>query len=614
MNLTEKPAAVQPPRGLVAGICLLLAIVTLAVFGQTLTHDFINFDDNDYVYQNPVVARGLTLKGIAWAFGVHAVNWHPLTWISHMVDCQLYGLHPGGHHLTNVILHAATAILLFLVVRQMTGALWRSAFVAAVFAVHPLRAESVAWVAERKDVLSGLFFMLTVAVYICYVRRPRCWRRYGLVLLLFAMGLMCKPMLVTLPLVLLLLDCWPLQRTESTRELLLEKLPLLALSGAACVATLFAQSGNIGSIAAYSPAMRMGNAVLSVFIYLRQMFYPAELAIFYPYPYQGLPPGEIVIAVIVVAAVSALVFWKRKLKPWLWVGWLWYLLMLLPVLGIIQMGRQAHADRYTYLPQIGLYLAVTWLAAEWSLKWRMSRVLTGGIMVAVILVLIGFAWKQTSYWKNGETIWARAIACTKDNDAAHFNLGAVYLLNGRVDDAIAEFRSALQINPHVAEAEYNLGSAYLQKGDAADAVSHFQSALKINPHFEQAQFSLGNICLQSHQWREAIPHYKAALQMNPDNPVCHLNLGIAIEQTGHEEEAIEQFRKSLQLDPGNAQTENNLGNALMQTGQLDEAIAHFQKALQIRADYQKASVNLHNALARKEALNPSAPAEKTPGK
>ncbi len=365
--MTGQPSPLKVPAGAgrreqrwrVAVLCLTLAAITFAVFGQTAGFGFVNYDDNDYVYDNPVVARGLTLKGIVWAFSCHASNWHPLTWLSHELDCQLYGLNPSGHHLTNVLLHTATVIALFLVLRQMTGALWRSAFVAAVFAIHPLRVESVAWVAERKDVLSGLFFMLTIGAYVRYARRPWSPARYGLVVLLFALGLMCKPMLVTLPVVLLLLDYWPLQREESRKlsGLVLEKLPLLALSAASCVVTLLAQNGAIQSTELYSMPMRYANALVSGMVYLGQMVWPAGLAVFYPYPHNGLPAWEVALAGMLLAGLSAGAWGRRRKQPWLLVGWLWYLVMLLPVVGVIQVGGQAHADRYTYLPQIGIYVA-----------------------------------------------------------------------------------------------------------------------------------------------------------------------------------------------------------------------------------------------------------------
>ncbi|HUD46430.1 MAG TPA: hypothetical protein VMR33_06350 [Candidatus Baltobacteraceae bacterium] len=433
-------------------ICVVLAAMTFAVFGQTLGHDFVELDDNDYVFNNPIVARGLTLKGFYWAFGFHAGNWHPLTWFSHMLDCQLYGLHPGGHHLTNVLLHAATVILLFLVLRQMTGALWRSAFVAAVFAIHPLRVESVAWVAERKDVLSGLFFVLTIGAYVRYARSPWSLPRYGLVMLLYALGLMSKPMLVTLPLILLLLDYWPLKRTESPRRLVVEKLPFQALSAAACVATLLAQRAGIQSSGSFSLVNRLGNALVACVVYLGQMVWPAGLAVLYPFPSKGLPSGEIALAAILLAGISAAAWAGWRTRPWLLFGWVWYLVMLLPVMGLIQVGGQAHADRYTYLPQIGIYVAVTWLVADW----RLSRTVFGALMTGVLAVLIFCAWRQTAYWQNSETLWTRDLSCTTANDVAQNGLATALLRKGRAAEALSHYEEALRIEPLNARAQNNL--------------------------------------------------------------------------------------------------------------------------------------------------------------
>jgi hypothetical protein len=453
----------RTPRWCVPVFCLVLAAITFAVFGQTLRHEFIDFDDNDYVFDNPVVDQGLTLKGIVWAFSFHAGNWHPLTWLSHMLDCQLYGLHPGGHHLTNVLLHTATVILLFLVLRQLTGALWRSAFVAAVFAIHPLRVESVAWVAERKDVLSGLFFMLTLGAYVRYARRPWSPARYWLVVLLFALGLMSKPMLVTLPLVLLLLDYWPLQRVESAGRLMMEKLPLLALSAAACVATFLAQRAGIQSTASFSLPHRLGNALVACVVYLRQMIWPAGLAVLYPFPHNGHPPVEVALAGILLASLSAVAWAGWRTRPWVLVGWVWYLVMLLPVVGVIQVGGQAHADRYTYLPQIGIYVAVTWLMAEW----RLSRAAVGGLMTGVLAVLMVCAWQQTAYWQNSETLWTRDLACTTANDVAHNGLGTALLLKGRAAEALSHYQEALQIQPANAKAKNNLAWLLATCADAS---------------------------------------------------------------------------------------------------------------------------------------------------
>ena len=388
------------------GLGALMVVLIWVVFGQTLKHQFINYDDDVYVYENPVVIHGLTWSGVKWAF-THTVsaNWHPVTMMSHMLDCQLYGLWAGGHHLTNVFLHILTAVLLFLVLVEMTGASWRSAFVATVFAIHPLRVESVAWVAERKDLLSGFFFMLTLWAYVRYVRRPFSTVRYLWVLLLFTLGLMAKPMIVTLPFILLLLDYWPLNRFNPTngandiaertlplgsftvpRRLVIEKIPLLILAVAACAVTVMTQSEfiaplsqplQIGTVSAsvtpLSISVRMGNAAASYLIYLGQTVWPARLAAFYSYSTNSRPLGEVAMAFILLAAISAGAFFQRRRRPYFLIGWLWYLGMLVPVIGFVQVGMQGHADRYTYLPQIGLCLALTWTGAELLSVWRHRR-------------------------------------------------------------------------------------------------------------------------------------------------------------------------------------------------------------------------------------------------
>jgi Flp pilus assembly protein TadD len=573
------PAAFGDGRWRVPGLCLVLATITFAVFGQTLHHGFIYLDDSQYVYQNPVVARGLTLQGIVWAFtSVHSDNWHPLTWLSHMLDCQLYGLHPGGHHLTNVLLHTATVIALFLLLRQMTGALWRSAFVAAVFAIHPLRVESVAWVAERKDVLSGLFFMLTISAYVRYARHPWSAARYGLVVLLFAMGLMCKPMLVTLPLVLLLLDYWPLNRWPAEgpglrlagwlvpRRVVFEKLPLLALAAASCVATLLAQTAAIQSNESLLLPLRFANALVTGVIYLGQMVFPGRLAVFYPYPHDGLPAREVALAGMLLAGLSVVAWAKRRTQPWLLIGWVWYLVMLLPVVGLIQVGEQSHADRYTYLPQIGLYLALVWLAAEWGAKWRAGRVVFAGLMTVTLVVLMACAWKQTAYWQDGETLWTHAAACTTGNAMAQNSLGLVYLAKGDVDKAIICFQKALQIHPDDVHAHNNLGLAFMRKGQLAKAISCYQDALELQPY----------------------------------NPIIHLNLGCALFRMGRVDEAIFQFQKALDLNPDDAEVHTALGGALLQKGKVDEAISQYQTALDINSNDTDAKSSLGNALRQKE--------------
>jgi tetratricopeptide (TPR) repeat protein len=518
-----------------------------------------------------------------------------------MLDCQLYGLHPGGHHLTNVLLHTATVIALFLVLRQMSGALWRSAFVAAVFAIHPLRVESVAWVAERKDVLSGLFFMLTIGAYVRYARRPWSAPRYGLVVLLFAMGLMCKPMLVTLPVVLLLLDYWPLQRAGPGKlsGLVLEKLPLLALSAAGCVVTLLAQTRAIQPAALVSLPLRLGNALAACMVYLGQMVWPAGLALYYPYPHNGLPAWEMGLAGTLLAGLSAVALVRRRRQPWLLVGWLWYLVMLLPTLGVIQVGDQAHADRYTYLPQIGIYVAVTWSAAEW----RAGRAVLGGLMAGLLAVLLFCAWQQTAHWKNSETLWNHTLACTADNELALCNLGTALFEKGRADEAIARYQQALQINPNRVEPQFCLANTLLQKGRVDEAIHHFIHALRINPDYAQAHNGLGSALLRKGRVEEAAGHFQKALQINPGFAQAHCNLAAILLKKGRVDDAIAHYQRALQINPDDAQAHYNLGNILLDKGRTDDAITHYQHALQINPDYAEARVNLGNVLLQKGRMD-----------
>ncbi len=593
-------------RWRVAAVCLVLAAITFAVFGQTLTHEFVNFDDDDYVYDNPIVARGLTFKGLAWVF-THAdcYLYHPLTMLSLMGDYQLHGLHAGGYHFTNVLLHTASAILLFLVLRQMTGALWRSAFVAAVFAIHPLRVESVAWVAERKDVLSAFFFMLTLGAYARYVGNPKSPARYLMVATAFVPALVSKPSVVTLPFVLLLLDYWPLRRFEQPRKLsrlILEKIPLLALAIGASAMTeiiVLAAGKSITPVAPISMPSRLGNALVSYAVYLRQMVWPEGLAVPYPYPHNGLPPWEVALAGTLLAGLSAVAWGERRTRPWLLTGWLWYLGMLTPMLGIVQAGSFAHADRCTYLPQIGIYLGVTWLAAEWGAKWHAGRVVIGGFMTAVIAMLMVCAWKQTAYWKNSETLWTHTLACTADNDVAHLNLGADLVKKGRVDEGITHYQKALEINPRSAEAHFNLGNSLRKKGSVDEATAQYQMALQIEPNHAQAHNNLGIVLALQGRMDEAITHYEKALHIQPDFVEAHYNLGVSLRKQGRLDEAIAHYQKALQIQPDYAECHYNLGNVFDQQGRLDEAITHYEKALHINPGYGLAHNNLGNVLLKR---------------
>ena len=525
----SSPAEVQPRnRGRSWAVCLFLALAVWAVFGQTLHHDFVNYDDRFYIYENPAITRGLSLNGVVWAFthvGDH--EWFPLTWISRMLDLQLYGLKAGGHHLTNVLLHAATAILLFLVLRKMTRALWPAAFVAAVFAIHPLRVESVAWVTERKDVLSGLFFMLTLWAYVRYGQESRVWSLksrvwYGLALAFFALGLLAKTMLVTLPFVLLLLDYWPLSRPQlkiqdsrpkTILPLLLEKVPFLALAIAGCVATILTQPNTVGFVHGLSVPWRIGNALMAYADYLWHMVYPVGLAVGYPPAPMQLPVWRVGVSLLVLALISVGVVAGRRKHPYLLVGWLWYLGMLVPVIDIMQAGINARADRFTYLPQIGLYVLVAWGAADFCRGWRHRRAGLGGAAVVILAALLAAAHVQTGYWKDSLSLWTRAIACTPGNQIAHNNLGILLAGQGKLDEAIQHFERAIQIKPDYAKACFNLGNALARQGKLPEAIQHFERALQLNPGYVQAHCSLASALTSQGRLNEAVQHLQQALSL-----------------------------------------------------------------------------------------------------
>src|SRR3984893_15454124 len=548
-------------RGLVAAICAGLIAVVWFVFGQTTTFPFVNFDDLEYVYEVPEINAGLTWHGIKWAF-THwpATNWFPLKNISLMLDFQLYGFNPGGFHFTNVVLHTVAVVLLFLVLRQMTNAsaartsIWSSAFVAAIFAIPPLRAESVVWIEERKDVLSGVFFMLTLAAYLHYTRE-RSVARYITMSILFGAGLLSKPMLVTTPFILLLLDYWPLNRSQKSevrvQKLIVEKIPLLLLSIASCVATVWAQSGAIGAMEQFSLASRIGNALVSCVIYLRQLFWPSDLAVFYPY--HAIDLWQVVLAAVLLLGITALAFLWRRTRPYFLVGWLWYLGMLVPVIGIFQIGLQAHADRYTYLPHIGLCIAATWTVAEMSIL-RAHRKILFALSGIVIVALTLCAWRQTSYWKDSETLWKQPLAVTSDNDVAHNNLGLFYEQQRNLDEAILQYETALQIQSAMQEARYNLSKAVTQT-------------------------NLGNALTGKGQLNAAVRHYSRAVELRPDYADGHFNLGHVLLCQGRLDDAIAEYEKTLSIQPDDAEAHASLGNALLQKGKLGLAIEQYEKAI-----------------------------------
>src|SRR5947208_5966908 len=561
--------------------CVVLVAITWLVFGQTLTHDFVNFDDHVYVYENPSITRGLTSDGVIGAFvHSHARNWHPLTTISHMLDCQLYGLKAGGHHFTNVLLHSVAVVLLFFVLRQMTGgpsrtgSIWQSAFVASLFAIHPLHVESVAWVSERKDVLSAVFFMLTLGLYVRYARAPSLGR-YLAVAVLFALGLMSKPMLVTLPFVLLLLDYWPLnrvrrqtsdvrnQRSGVSREpsarqrgygdgagsvvrgrifkLIVEKIPLFALSAISCVATLLVQNQSAGAIEQLPFMWRLNNAVISYVAYIWQMFWPARLAAFYPHPNDQLPPWQVLLAIAFLIAVSLWAIHWRKERPYIFTGWFWYVGMLVPVIGLVQVGEQARADRYTYLPHIGLFMLAVWLVADLTAVHKSRARFAVAAAGVIIVALVWAAMIQTSYWRNSETLWTHALAVTSDNDLAHNNLGYLCIDRGELDKAISHFEAASRIRSRKLDPHYNVGSALMQmnladalglKGQADEAMLHYEEAIKLVPNYADAYYNRGNILFANGRVDEAIADWEKTLQIQPNDANAHTCLGNALLRQG----------------------------------------------------------------------------------
>ena len=590
-----------------SGISIALIALVWIVFGQTLNHRFVNFDDGSYVYRNSQVLRGISIEGIKWAF-THpvAANWHPLTIISHMLDCQWFGVSPAGHHFTNVVLHTVAALLLFFVFVNMTGKLWQSAFVAAVFAVHPLHVESVAWVSERKDVLSAVFFMLTVIAYVHYVRRPSIVR-YLLVVVSLALGLMAKPMLVTAPFVLLLLDYWPLGRGQITEDrrrrakfghlssvvspLILEKIPLFILSAAASAAALMTQARSINLIKHISISSRIGNAFVSLMTYVKQTILPRNLAVFYPYP-DNISGWKVVAAIAGVVVITSAAIIVRRNRPYFLVGWLWFVGMLVPVIGIVQVGVQAHADRYNYLPQIGLCLIIAWAAADLSQSWRFQR---AGVATCGVAVVLGLAWAariQTSYWLDSESLWKRALVAAPDNETAREHLADAFLDKSRVEEAIEHAQAAVQLSPESADAHGVLGAALGRSGRLDDAITHLQAALQLNPRLRQAHFNLGNIFMQRGDMAQAVTHFESEVALYPAFAEGHNNLGNALLRTGRTTEALEHLRKALSLNPRYAQAHNNVAIALSQTGDLGGAIDEWDKTLQLDPNNLEAECNL----------------------
>ncbi len=566
-------------------IALILFLLTIVLFSRVRDFEFVNFDDPSYVTENLHVQNGLTKEGLAWAFGrVHGDDtyWHPLTWISHMLDYELFGPQPGVHHIVNVLFHALAAVLLFHTLRRMTGALWRSALVAALFAWHPLQVEGVAWVAERKNVLAGLFWVLTMLAYLRYAERPTA-ARYSIVVFCLALGLMCKPLLVTLPCVLLLLDFWPLRRVKaargergggasshvavSLRRAAVEKFPLLALSLVSSVVTLMAhqQLGTTISGAELPLGFRIGNAFVSYGRYLLKVIWPANLSAYYPMP-AAWAGWQIPLSVGVVIAITCLVFVLRKRAPYLALGWLWFLGVMVPAIGIVQASTQSMADRFAYLPLIGLFIALVWGTDEWLRKFpgpRRSAMILAG---AVLFACAALTWRQLGHWRNSITLFSHALAVTKENSVAHINLGTALEAMGR----------------------------------RKEAMWHYQEGVRIKPQSPQGYNNLANVLDDLGRFDEAVAAYEQALRLRPNVALVHNNLGVALAKHGRYEEARTNFQRSIELKPGDAHGHYLMGTLYLRMGDARSAVGAFQAALSANPNHLKALLYLARVLAANE--------------
>ncbi|OGH60677.1 MAG: hypothetical protein A3G34_11170 [Candidatus Lindowbacteria bacterium RIFCSPLOWO2_12_FULL_62_27] len=624
-------------------ICVLLLVLTVGVFWPIRGFEFLDIDDDSYVRTNPQVQRGLERETIAWAFTTYkASNWHPVTWLSHLADVEMYGMDAGRHHLTSLWIHAANALLVFLVLRRLTGAVRPSAFVAAVFAVHPLALESVAWVAERKNVLSTFFWLLTLWAYARYVDRPNA-ARYAGVAALFAVGLMAKPMLVTVPLVLLLLDYWPLgMRGRSLRRVILEKIPLLVLSGLSSLLTVLAQHGgrSIMTSETFPLSVRLSNMVVSYVKYVWMMLYPVDLAFFYPLAAAPPPVWKVTGCAFMLILISALVFVFRG-RRYLVTGWLWYVITLIPVIGLVQVGRQAMADRYMYVPQIGLSLMIVWALAELGAVFRRIRPALWVCACVSIAGLVTATRSQMGFWHDSFALYERAICVTADNHLAHHNLANLMLNRGRHDEAVEHYSAARRIAPaYYPDAAKNLsialirqgrtdraieflrkelekdpgnvgliemlGNAYLKAGDGRNAEAQYAAVLEIDPGRLEANVNLARLYKREGRLDEAIARLRRALETDSGHPAALSELGTALMRNGRYDEAARYLATAVELQPGSPTHHNNLGMALAGLDRTAEAIAQYQEALRLDSEYATAHYNLGNVFARDGRLKEAA--------
>jgi tetratricopeptide (TPR) repeat protein len=599
-------------------IAVVLAVVTLTVYAQVIGHQFISLDDDLYIRDNPIVGRGLTLPGIAWAFTTfHAANWHPLTWLSHMLDSQLFGLNAGGHLLVNAFIHVANTLLLFWFLRRATGANWRSAIVAALFALHPMHVESVAWAAERKDTLAAFFGLLTLLAYARYVEASS-WKRYALVALCLGLGLMAKPMLVTWPFVLLLLDYWPLGRVmwrpvDGMKRLanvwwplLREKLLLFGLVAASMVVTYLAQSrgGTVRALVDAPLSLRVSNAIVSYAKYFLATFWPSDLAVYYPFATTGIPSWQVAAALVLLAAVTAVAVREANTRPYLIVGWLWFLGTLVPVIGLVQVGGQSMADRYHYLPSIGLFVALVFGFADLATARRTGRVPLAATAAAALVICASLTAVQITRWRDSVTLFERTLAVTPDNLVIQYNLGHVLGQQRRYDEALAHFAEALRIKPDFFDALINTGMTLSEMGRAAEAVGFYERALRVAPTSSKAHTQLALALAKQDKKSEALAEFRKALELAPRDANARANLGLMLARQGNVAEAMEQLNEAVGLNPDSAEAHNNLGLVLLASGKARDSIPHFSTALRLKPDLAAAQENMRRAQARLSGAQP----------
>ena len=587
-------------------IAAALAFVSLAIYAQVIGHHFITLDDPTYIKENQMVNRGFSGAGVAWAFTTfHAANWHPLTWISHMIDCQLFGMSAGGHLLVNALIHVANTLLLFWFLLRTTHARWPSALVAALFALHPLHVESVAWASERKDTLSTFFGLLSLIVYVRCAEAPSI-SRYAWVAITLALGLLAKPMLVTWPFVMLLLDYWPLGRWQSAKskaqigqlgKLILEKIPLFILVATSAVTTLIAQSrgGAVRTLVHEPVALRLSNALVSYAKYLLLTFWPNDLAVYYPLAPTDIPTWQIVGAAVLLIGITAFCFFRRKSAAYLIVGWLWFVGTLVPVIGLVQVGGQTMADRYFYIPSIGLFIAIVFGLADMAKTWRIAPSLSAGIAGAVLLVFASLTNAQIQCWRDSFTLFEHTLAVTPPNLHIEYNLGMALGASGRYDEAAGHFEKALQIDPHFYDGLVGMGVSRTLQGRMPEAVEYFQDAIRSQPDAPKAHAQLAQALWKQNRDEAALEEMQRALQFAPKDADIRADYGLALELVGRTPEAIEQLHEALRVNPNNAEAHANLGSALLASGKARESIPEFEVALRLKPELKGAADNLRRA-------------------